>query len=105
MLMPFGKNRGEAVENLQDSYVQWLWDNIELRGPLLYEIEQRILEINSGREIARAEFKTSPVKAAYRQMALKYHPDKGGNNEAMQIINEFYEFILGHNTGIKQAHG
>ncbi len=30
------------------------------------------------------------VRASYKALAMKHHPDKGGNTEAMQKINEAY---------------
>jgi len=35
------------------------------------------------------------VRAAYKTLAQKYHPDKGGDVEAMQKINAAYKEILG----------
>lgn len=34
------------------------------------------------------------LKATYRLMAFKYHPDRGGNLEVMKLINLAYEFLL-----------
>lgn len=31
------------------------------------------------------------LKSKYKQLALKYHPDKGGNTQTMQEINNQYE--------------
>ncbi len=31
------------------------------------------------------------VRASYKALAMKHHPDKGGDTEAMQKINEAYE--------------
>jgi curved DNA-binding protein CbpA len=31
------------------------------------------------------------VKAVYRELSLQFHPDRGGNTEAMKAINLFYE--------------
>ena len=33
------------------------------------------------------------IKRAYRRMALKHHPDRGGKIENMQIINRAYDFL------------
>jgi curved DNA-binding protein CbpA len=30
------------------------------------------------------------IKAAYRELAKLNHPDKGGNEEAMKLLNEAY---------------
>ena len=37
---------------------------------------------------------TEEVKQAYRQMAIKYHPDKGGDPKKFQKIHDAYERIL-----------
>jgi curved DNA-binding protein CbpA len=31
------------------------------------------------------------VRAAYKALAMKHHPDKGGSTELMQAINQAYE--------------
>jgi curved DNA-binding protein len=33
------------------------------------------------------------IKAAYRKMAMKHHPDRGGNEKAFKEINEAYETL------------
>ena len=30
------------------------------------------------------------IKKAYKKLAMKHHPDRGGNTKAMQIINRAY---------------
>lgn len=37
---------------------------------------------------------TAEVKARYRELAMKWHPDRGGDNRTMQIINDQYHSIL-----------
>ena len=38
------------------------------------------------------------LKAEYRRLAMKYHPDRGGDAETMKAINaehdEFFEILL-----------
>ena len=34
------------------------------------------------------------IKRAYRSLALKFHPDRGGNEEHMKVINEAYEYLV-----------
>lgn len=36
----------------------------------------------------------SIVKKAYRKLSTVYHPDKGGNNEKMILINQAYKFLI-----------
>ena len=38
----------------------------------------------------KAPFSATIAKIAYRKLALKYHPDKGGSVDKMQILNEAY---------------
>ena len=35
------------------------------------------------------------ITKAYRQKSLRSHPDKGGDKETWQLLNEAYEFLLG----------
>ena len=35
------------------------------------------------------------IKKAYRKMAHKYHPDKGGDEAMMKKINEAYAILTG----------
>lgn len=48
------------------------------------------------------------VKAAYRKLALQYHPDKGGDTATMQAINTEYAFacakiLKGENLSAEEA--
>ena len=33
------------------------------------------------------------IRKAYRRLALKYHPDRGGDEEKMKELNTAYEFL------------
>ena len=85
--MPFGKFRGSDVEEIESQYLFWLFENVPLREPLKTFVFNT-LEIRSLVPVANDKIKT-----IYRELALKYHPDHGGNKEAMQALNEFYERI------------
>ena len=41
------------------------------------------------------EFKNNPIKKVWRNLIIKYHPDKGGNEELMKIINSIWETFTG----------
>lgn len=90
MIMPFGKYRGQELEALPESYVMWLWDNIELREPLRSgiwgRIDSMIFEHQASKTLPAVD-----IKAIYRELSMKWHPDHGGNTAAQQAINEFYE--------------
>lgn len=42
----------------------------------------------------RSKLTADLVKAAYRQLALVYHPDKGGSAQAMARVNRAYRTAL-----------
>jgi preprotein translocase subunit Sec63 len=90
MKMPFGKYKGEWVEDLPESYLLWLIENVSLREPLRAAVWEALE--GQGPE---PDFLPQPqtVKSIYRRLSLKYHPDRGGSTEAQQALNEFYEAL------------
>lgn len=42
MEMPFGKYRGEAIEDIPLDYLKWLYENVELYGDLEVEVSDRL---------------------------------------------------------------
>jgi hypothetical protein len=55
---------------------------------------------NPSREEARRTLQVAPdacpevIKAAYRALACKLHPDLGGSEQAMQRLNEAYATLM-----------
>ena len=98
MLMPFGKFKGNELAEVPDSYLLWLAENVELREPLLShvweEMQERGLEVDQ-RPTTAGGLNPDKVKAVYRELSLEFHPDRGGNTEAMKAINLFYERLGG----------
>ncbi len=90
MQMPFGKFRGWSLDEIETQYLVWLSTHCELKGPLKIAVSVAIAK--------RAETFPIPaegaVKKIYRQLSLKYHPDRGGNTVAQQAINEFYSSLM-----------
>jgi DnaJ-class molecular chaperone len=37
------------------------------------------------------------IKAKYRELAMRYHPDKGGNDEKMKEVNQAYDILSDEN--------
>jgi hypothetical protein len=122
MRMPFGKYRGLEIDDLPTTYLEWL-ATIQLR-PWLREAVEDELEARGyyGHDSARdtgtrrdygAPRETSQptvvavsvalervallrelFEAGYRQLALRYHPDRaGGNTARMRELNCLMEAI------------
>jgi hypothetical protein len=90
--MPFGKHKGLSVYELPDNYLLWLQNNIELREPLKTHV------VNEVEARGLIPFKSSgtldpdKVKGIYRELSLRFHPDRiGGDAEAQRALNLFYE--------------
>jgi len=91
--MPFGKYKGWPVSELPYHYLRWLWENVELREPLRTAVREALGLEGSGPLSLSIE--SAALKDIYRRLALKWHPDCGGSNEAMAALNEFYEELRG----------
>jgi uncharacterized protein (DUF3820 family) len=42
MKMPFGKFKGQAIEDLDDGYLQWLAENMENKPDIQKEAEEQL---------------------------------------------------------------
>jgi DNA repair protein RadC len=42
------------------------------------------------------------AKQLYKTLALKHHPDRGGDNRTMQLINDEYAFFIKHFSNFKE---
>ncbi len=89
MQMPFGKYRGWPLEEIETQYLEWLSTHCELRGPLKIAVSMALAKRIETYPVP-AE---SQIKKVYRELSLKYHPDRGGNTIAQQAINEFYSCL------------
>jgi hypothetical protein len=104
MRMPFGKHAGTYVDELPDSYLQWLfWQDFlkpELADAVKIEIAGRwpnkvnIHIIHETKRQPKKQMKAE-IQTIYRNMARRFHPDVAGpgNTRAMQAVNEFWEMI------------
>lgn len=115
MKMPFGKYKGDDLDDILDDYLQWVLDNCDIESETLL----RAIEIRMGLRARSGPTRSPPpppppppssggsgvtiekvIRAWHRQMALKYHPDRGGSHEVMLAINEGAE-LLKQLAGIK----
>jgi hypothetical protein len=111
--MPFGKHKGKLLGDVPTAYLVWLHREVEmevhLRDAVAAELRDRFGEHGygdpvgdershshgSGRDGAQRHSVVdvrSAVKSWYREMAMKYHPDRTlDDGSAMKAINHGYE--------------
>lgn len=103
MRMPWGKYRGEDIEDIPDSYLLWLHyqtDNLDesIQEETESEICRRWPSKVPVRFVELPQFFDTPVdhqklRRVYHKLALQFHPDRGGDTAAMQAINLFMELM------------
>ena len=92
--MPFGKFSGLPLADIPTDYLTWLLSLADLREPLksaAWAEYRRRVDAQGGQAVSTLG--ADAIKAIYRTLAFKWHPDRGGTKEAMQAVNEFYEAL------------
>jgi hypothetical protein len=97
--MPFGKFRGFQVADLPEDYLTWLWETCDLREPLRSAV-QEALSSDDGALVRSTDLppELKPVvqeivSVGYRMLAMKLHPDQGGNHKEMTRLNAATEWL------------
>ena len=83
MILTFGKYKDWDLADVPDDYVDYMV-NQKRRDLQLWEEEQRRRELLREAELPMVE---KVIKAGYRALAQKYHPDHGGDEVAMRQLN------------------
>jgi hypothetical protein len=105
----FGKHRGQRITAVPSSYLRWVYQkcadlDADFRELIRAELARRAgghaqgagagAGGNSGNGAAPngapPNF-AALVARCYREACLKFHPDRGGSNEAMAAVNDMYE--------------
>src|SRR4051794_30706095 len=99
MRMPFGKFKGYAVADLPADYLTWLWETCDLREPLRSAVQKAL----SSEDGALARSSDLPpelrpvvqeiVSVGYRLLAMKLHPDQGGDHQRMTRLNQARDWL------------
>jgi len=94
MFMPFGKYRGQDTGEIPTGYLKWLL-TIDLYPDLQYAVEEELGLRREGFDRGPKQTPAPVVDVAgwYRQLSLRFHPDRGGSKEAMQAINVARELL------------
>jgi hypothetical protein len=93
--MPFGKHKGKFLRDIPTNYLEWLFRECNLRHPLLTAVqwelssraEDELDDEFPERFTPPAPPWTDLIRQWHREMALQFHPDRGGHPEAMKAIN------------------
>ena len=92
--MPFGKYRDQPIQEIPTKYLRWLL-SIDLWPDLRYAVDQELELRREGFERGPKQAPASKVDVAgwYRQLSMRFHPDRGGSKQAMQAINAAKELL------------
>ena len=82
--MPFGKHKGEYLDDIPGDYLEWVLENCELNPYLRTAIEN---SLDPPVKLTGSEITQAKLEQWYRTMALRFHPDKGGTDEQMKVVN------------------
>src|SRR5262245_31444509 len=103
-VMPWGKYRGRAVVSLPSSYLAWViesCDNVPLylrhaiRDVLGKRFGVTVTQYVEPESCSTCEELRALLGPLFRQLALACHPDRGGSNRAMAMVNEAREKVEG----------
>jgi len=109
----FGKHNGQQVSEVPTQYLRWCVRTLTDIEPRLLESireeltrrrhqdgqqahdenarREREARANSARQYSPPVQWAGIVREGYRGLALDFHPDRGGSNEAMRVINEAHD--------------
>lgn len=96
MHMKFGKHQGKHISEVPLKYLQWLLrENDSQSEPLRAEIERRTGNSLHVKANANDDWQMRIVKAGYRALLLKHHPDVGGTTADATALNLAYSKLAG----------
>lgn len=103
MNMPFGKHRGKPIAELPASYLVWCLTECEgLNSFVRREMIRVIREWLDEEDPTSYRVKPGPpepsditgaIRRWHRQLAQRFHPDSGGQNGQMVVVNEAVELL------------
>ena len=100
--MPFGKYRGHPLSALPEDYIDWVLSLDDIREPLRSRLAAESFRRAGYRE-PEPPPRTGPIdgdlasmliEAGRRALAVKCHPDNGGDLRTMQNVNATADKLL-----------
>jgi hypothetical protein len=107
--MPFGRHRGEPLEDVPSDYLDWLLRVCTLQPPLRRAVQD---EVARRRQWGGRRRREEPcdgtgrpasdravvdwagvIRTWHRQLVLRWHPDRGGTTESAQAIADAHELL------------
>ena len=89
MKLNFGKYAGCDLRDVPESYLRWLATDSKQRLAV-YESELARREMD---EETSASWVQKIIRAGFKEMAKRHHPDHGGSTADMQAINVAYDTL------------
>ena|SRR5215213_2758939 len=93
----FGKYGDRELEDVPEDYLIWLIDNSKQKVRF-YEAELARRDMAKEATMGMTE---KIIRAGFRALATKLHPDAGGSTKAMQELNATYETLV---SGLKKQN-
>jgi hypothetical protein len=94
--MPFGKHKGQRIEDIPTSYLAWLLNECDLERWLEHAVTEEMERRREAREERRAQQQADyppPADLAgliarcHRELTMAHHPDRGGDVDVMKGVN------------------
>lgn len=93
--MPFGRHRGELLQDLPIEYLEWLV-TLDLREPLRSHVDAehaRRYSESTAVAFPHLGLANQIITAGYRALALRLHPDQGGDHDSMVALSRAREWL------------
>jgi len=95
MKMPWGKYVGKDITELPFGYLAWVWEESGLDAAGKSKVRREMLRRLGADAAPISPAKHSgvwdSVQAMLRRLMLRHHPDRGGSEAAMTVVNEMRE--------------